>query len=187
MREDPLAPENAESVGLILSELERVERHVRDLLRFARREEYAKLPVDLGDLARDAIEPFAPRLAAADVAVTIDATPGVIVRGDREKLRQVLVNLVENALDALGDVAERRLAVSVARTNGAATLRVTDTGPGIPHEALARVFEPFFSTKATGTGLGLAIVRRIIDAHGGRISAESAPRRGATFRIDFPS
>jgi signal transduction histidine kinase len=187
MERDPTAPENVESASLILSELERVERHVRDLLRFARREEYASDPVDLGDLARDALGPFVPRLAAAEVAVAVAATPGIVVRGDREKLRQVLVNLVENALDALGDVPERRLDLAVERNGDRATLRVTDSGRGIPSDALPRVFEPFFSTKETGTGLGLAIVRRIIDAHGGRITAEPGLPRGTTFRVDLPA
>ena len=96
------------------------------------------------------------------------------------------MNLIENALDALAETsAERRLEVAVTRRDGRGVLHVRDTGPGIPPDALARVFEPFFSKKANGTGLGLAIARRTVEAFGGRIVAES-DRSGASFRVDLP-
>ena len=183
---DPTAPENTEHAGLILGELERVERQVRELLRFARREDYRLEPVDLGEVAAHALQPARPRLDAARVAVALEVAPGVVVRADREHLRQVVVNLIENALDALAETsAERRLEVAVTRRDGRGVLHVRDTGPGIPPDALARVFEPFFSKKANGTGLGLAIARRTVEAFGGRIVAES-DRSGASFRVDLP-
>ena len=185
---DPTAPENREHAQLILEELERVERQVRALLQFARREEYRLEPVVLGSFVEHLLAPLRPRLDAARVELRTDLAHGVTAHVDREKLRQAVVNLVENALDALAaSDGERRLAVEVASTNGTATLRVRDSGPGVADDALPHLFEPFFSLKASGTGLGLAIARRTVEAHGGRITAERATPHGMCFRIDLPS
>jgi signal transduction histidine kinase len=183
---DPTAPLNAEHAGLILAELERVERQVAALLRFARREEFRFEPTDLGDLVRTTVEQYRPRLAAAGVEVALDLPRDVTPLADREKLRQVLVNLIENAIDALASVPHRRLALAVGRVDGCATLSVRDSGPGVPAEVLPRLFEPFFSLKAGGTGLGLAIVKRTIEAHGGRIEAGSGLGEGLGFRVALP-
>ena len=184
---DPTAPENTEHAALILNELERVERQVRSLLHFARREEYRFEPLDLGALVESTLGAFAPRFAALGVRLDATVAAGVVVRGDREKLRQVLVNLLENALDALALGDERRIAAVVSTTNGTASVTVADSGPGIPPDALRHLFEPFFTLKPNGTGLGLAIARRTIEAHGGRIDVAPATPRGTTFRLDLPT
>ncbi len=169
---------------LILEELERVERRVGELLRFARREELRFEPVDLGELARATLDALRPRLDAAGIAAALEASPGVIARADRDKLRQVLVNLLENARDALAtSPSPRRVTIAVRNGEGVATLSVTDNGPGVPAEVLSRLFEPFFSTKQTGTGLGLAIARHAVEAHGGAIVAAPAEGAGLTFRV----
>jgi signal transduction histidine kinase len=184
---EPDSPLNAEHAHLILTELERVERQIAALLRFARREEFRFEPVDVGELVRTTLGQLHPRLESAGIELALDAAGSVTTRADREKVRQVLINLVENAIDALGDAAgDRRLAIAVGRENGAAVIRVEDTGPGIPADALPRLFEPFFSLKTKGTGLGLAIAKRTIEAHGGTIDAASAPGGGATFRLELP-
>jgi signal transduction histidine kinase len=171
---------------VILAELERVERQTASLLRFARREEPRLEPFDLGQLVRTTVEDLRPRLEAAGIGVAVDAPDGVLARADREKLRQVLINLVENAIDALGSTAgTRRVDLAVAGVNGSATIQVRDSGPGVPPDALPRLFEPFFSLKEHGTGLGLAIARRTIEAHGGTIDATSTPE-GMTFRVSLP-
>jgi len=172
---------------LILEELDRVERQMGDLLRFARREELRFEPVDLGDLARATLDALRPRLDAAGIAAALEASPGVVARADRDKLRQVLVNLLENARDALAtSPSPRRVAVAVRNGEGVATLSVTDNGPGVPADTLSRLFEPFFSTKQTGTGLGLAIARHAVEAHGGAIVAAPAEGAGLTFRVTLP-
>ncbi len=169
---------------LILEELDRVERQMGDLLRFARREELRFEPVDLGELARATLDALRPRLDAAGIAAALEASPGVIARADRDKLRQVLVNLLENARDALAtSPSPRRVTIAVRNGEGVATLSVTDNGPGVPAEVLSRLFEPFFSTKQTGTGLGLAIARHAVEAHGGAIVAAPAEGAGLTFRV----
>jgi signal transduction histidine kinase len=98
----------------------------------------------------------------------------------------VLINLIENARDALAGAATKRLRVGVGREDGRVVLTVADSGPGIAPDALGQVFEPFFSTKPSGTGLGLAIAKRTIDAHGGGIEATSTLGEGATFRVSLP-
>jgi signal transduction histidine kinase len=184
---DPMSPANTEAAQLILGELERVERQVAALLRFSRREEYRFAPVDLGGLARGTVAALHPRLDAAGIELALDVAEGITARADAEKLRQVLVNLIDNAIDALGDVpAPRRLAVVVGGVNGTAMLRLTDSGAGVPADALPHLFEPFFSRKEKGTGLGLAIARRTVDAHGGRIEATCEAGHGMTFRIELP-
>ena len=157
------------------------------LLRFAHREEPAFASLDLGALARETLAALGPRLEATGVRVVLDAGTAVTARADRERLRQVLINLIENACDAMaaGASATRALTVTVANGGGAGVVRVADSGPGVPAEALAHLFEPFYSTKPHGTGLGLAIARRTVEAHGGRLTAHPAAT-GMVFEIELP-
>jgi len=184
---DPGSAANAEPAQLIVAELERVERRLRDLLRFARREEFSFTTVDLATLARDVLESFGPRLEAAGIALDLDLADGTAADADEDKMRQVLGNLVENAIDALADAPNgRRLTLAVKAIDASATIRVADNGPGVAPDALSHLFEPFFSQKANGTGLGLAIAKRTVDAHGGRIVATTGPGTGLTVRVDLP-
>ena len=184
----PVSPHNAEHAGLILTELERVERQVASLLRFARREDLRFERVDLGELARGTVESFRSRLEAAGIAVACLAPDGITARADREKLRQVLINLIENSIDALADQrGSRELRVVVGQSNGSATMQVSDNGPGVAADTVGRLFEPFFSLKPHGTGLGLAIARRTVEEHGGRIDVASARGTGMTFAIELPT
>jgi signal transduction histidine kinase len=177
---------DGEPARLILAELERVERQVAALLRFSRRDELRFEAVDLRELVGSTVDGFQSRLDAAGIAVALDAGATVVARADREKLRQVLINLIENAIDALAHAGDRRLAVSLATVNGSAVLRIADTGPGVDADALSRLFEPFFSQKEKGTGLGLAIVRRTVEAHGGRVTAAPGPDGGLAFDVTLP-
>ena len=186
LADEPGFPFRDEQV-LILTELERVERQVAALLRFARREEIHLAAVDLGDLVETTLADLHRRLESEGIAVDLEVRPGVRAWVDREKIRQVLINLIENAIDALTESgAKRRLAVGIGVRNGSGTLRVEDSGPGVCAADLPRIFEPFFSGKEKGTGLGLAIVRRTIEAHGGRIEARSEPGRGLRLDIELP-
>ena len=178
---------DTDAAHVIVEELDRVEERVAALLRFSRREEFRFGPVDLGALARAVLGPLGPRLEAARIHIELDAPDGIVARADGEKMRQVIVNLVENALEALREVDEpRSLVVVVSGENGTARLQVGDTGPGVPAEALPRLFEPFFSLKPTGTGLGLAIAKRTIDAHGGWITATGSSGGGLRVEVELP-
>jgi signal transduction histidine kinase len=159
---------------------------VAALLRFARRDEFQFAPLDLDALVRQTAAELEPRAEAAGIALAVRTPGAVVVRGDREKLRQVLVNLCENSIDALrARKGERHIELSVAKDNGNAALSVADNGPGVDPDSLPRIFEAFYSGKEHGTGLGLAIVKRIVDAHGGNVRA-STEGGGMTLRVDLP-
>jgi signal transduction histidine kinase len=111
------------------------------------------------------------------------------VQGDCVQVQQVVLNLVLNAVEAMGSVeaGARNLVISTDQTKtGGALVAVRDSGPGIDLEHLERVFDAFYTTKSRGTGMGLSICRSIIDAHGGRLWAESNDPRGAVFQFTLP-
>jgi two-component system sensor kinase FixL len=113
-----------------------------------------------------------------------------VVEVDSAQIRQVLVNLLRNAIEAMADGAapgDTRVTISTGlRPDGAVEFAISDTGPGLSPEAREQLFQPFFTTKANGMGLGLSVCRRLIEAHGGTIEANSPPGAGATFRFQLP-
>jgi signal transduction histidine kinase len=190
MGEDPASGENVEYAKVALDELDRVERSVAHLLRYARDEDIRMSEVELSSVVESAIDTFRDRARAHDVEIVTELDTRSRLRGDSEKLRRVLINLVGNALDALegAGVAKPRIEVMVGE-NLASTecwVRVRDNGPGIDPESLAKIFSPFYTSKQTGTGLGLALSKKVVDAHGGSIEATSSPGAGAEFTITIP-
>ena len=123
------------------------------------------------------------------VSVETRLADGVLpVQGDRVQLQQVLLNLILNAVEAMGSVeAEtRELLVSTEHDHTGVLVAVRDSGPGIDQTHLERVFEAFYTTKSSGTGMGLSICRNIIDAHGGKLWAAANEPRGAVFQFTMP-
>jgi two-component system, OmpR family, phosphate regulon sensor histidine kinase PhoR len=178
----------------IQDEVERMIRLVEDLLELARSESgtvrLRRERFDLGDVATSTVNTFAQRADALGIELELEAPDPVFVDADRGSLRQVAVNLVDNALrntPATGSVV-----VEVRREGDAAILAVRDTGVGIPFVDLPRVFERFYvvdrsrSREHTGTGLGLAIAKHLVEAHGGALTAESVYGSGATFTVRLP-
>jgi signal transduction histidine kinase len=177
----------------IVEDIRKDDRRASDVIRrlrtLLRKRELETEPLDVNHVATETMAVVAPDAASRGVQVDLDlpATPS-IVSGDRVHLQQALLNLVLNGMEAMSDVPpdRRRLVVRAARHNGSVDVSVTDSGPGIPHDVAPHIFEPFFTTKGEGMGMGLSIVRSIIEAHDGRIAAETNPQGGATFRFSLP-
>lgn len=177
-----------EAHTIIVEELERVERHVADLLRFSRRDELDRQPVDLASLVDETVTRLRSRLESGDIQVQVSGPRELVVSADREKIRHVLINLIENAADALStNGSDSRISVALEEDPTHSRFRVSDNGPGIPEPALEEIFEPFVSSKAKGTGLGLAIVKRTIEAHGGHIHAHRNDGPGVSFVVELPA
>lgn len=182
----------ARLMGRIEGESQRMGQLVEDLLMLARLDQHRPLalaPVDLRVLAEDAVHDA--QALRPDRSITLDSAGPVVVRGDEARLRQVLGNLVGNALAHAP--APAPVAVRVAARSGQAVLEVRDGGPGMSPEVAGRVFERFFRSDASrtrasgGSGLGLAIVSSLVAAHHGRVELDTAPGRGATFRVLLPT
>ena len=126
-------------------------------------------------MLEDVLRPYQAGLPPR-VGLTLDldgATPPV--RADRRLLERALVNLIENALQAVGEAGEIRVSLRARDEGRRVEIEVRDSGPGVAPEARDRIFEPFFSTKTSGSGLGLALVKKIAEDHGGGVRLESAP------------
>jgi signal transduction histidine kinase len=138
-------------------------------------------------MLREVVEVLEPAARSAHVAIEFGYTPDAPeVRIDPELLRQAFMNLGVNAIQAMQAGGGGRLRVSGRRDRADLLVEFRDDGPGMDEETRAKVFEPFYTTKATGTGLGLAIVRQAVEAHGGSVSVESRPGEGAAFAIRIP-
>lgn len=187
--EDPAAPEVPEFAKVAVEELDRVERSIAHLLRYAREEGMEPRDVRLPEVVDSALESLRDRLGGVELRRHDDAP--VTLRADPEQLRRVVINLVGNALEALSAAAtpgprvELVSGANLARTEG--WLRVRDNGPGVPAEARERIFAPFHTTKSTGSGLGLAIARKLVEAHGGTLEALSPTGAGAEFVVTLPA
>jgi len=190
MGEDPNAAENVNYAQVALGELERVERSIAHLLKFAREEELQLAETRLDEIATSALATLRDRIRDLGVRVETDYSGAGSLVGDAEQLRRVVINLAANALDALRDAKtpapSLRVSVGENLAGTDAWLRIHDNGPGIPAEHLPRLFDPFFTSKDGGTGLGLALAKKIIDAHGGTLDAASEPGRGAEFVLTLP-
>jgi signal transduction histidine kinase len=184
------APEAVkEHVKLMRDAINAAQYVVRGLLTFGRQMPLQKTPVDLAELTERVLGLTFGELHVAEVKVRKDiATELPPVWADANQLQQVLVNLVNNAKQAMAEVdGERTLRFSVHRVGDERVrIEVQDTGPGIPPETLPKVFDPFVTTKSDGTGLGLSISYGIIREHGGTLTVESVFGHGATFTIELP-
>ncbi len=190
MGEDPGSRENVEYAKVALEELDRVERSISHLLRYAREEEVTLKAMTLTDAMDAALETLRDRIQKARVEIKREYDSAGELDGDADKIRRVFINLVANAIDALEEhaVPDPRIEVSVGENLAGSEVwaRVRDNGPGMDTETQEKVFQPFFTSKRGGTGLGLAITRKLVEAHGGNIALESAPGQGAVFEISFP-
>ena len=170
--------QNAEELfSFIPEEINRLNRLVENFLQFSRRKELSPKPHSVNKLIRETVEPL------NDQRITLkfsDHLPDVPI--DPDAFKQILLNLIQNALDAIAADGKVNILTSRNRSRNV-VVEITDNGKGIPPEQLALVFEPFYSTKAQGSGLGLAITRQLVEQMGGEIRIESQPGKGTTVRI----
>jgi signal transduction histidine kinase len=193
-------PAAADLVRKISSGVKGLNVLVGDMLAFTRDLQMERRDEDLGEIVLSALELAAPTLLEQEVKVRVHGSvKGKSVHVDRRLLERVLLNLVLNGAEAIGETQTTNgkphngdgpggridIRAAVHGTPARTEILIEDNGPGIPSENLERIFDPFFTTKHTGTGLGLAIVHRIIEAHGGQITATNkpAPNHGARFRM----
>jgi signal transduction histidine kinase len=190
MGETPRAQENVDYARVALEELQRVERSVSHLLRFAREEEGDMVEVRMADVVESTLESFRDRAQRSGIVLehSIDCDGAMI--GNAEQLRRVLINLVGNAIDALDESGSPAPRIHIHMGENLAGsevwVQIKDNGPGIDRDSLAKMWSPFYTSKANGTGLGLAICKKLVDAHGGTIEVSSEPGAGAGFLLTFP-
>ena len=181
-----------EDALVIGHEIQRLERIVQGFLLFARPAAPKCLAVSADSLLARVQLLFGPRLEKTAIRFTVESVPDVWVRVDPHQIEQVLINLIQNAVESLageGAITLRVRTSSARLANRACPvviLEVSDTGKGILPEVQKRMFDPFYTTKEEGTGLGLAIAARIVERHGGALECRSEVNRGTTFAILLP-
>lgn len=184
LRTSEIGPEDKELCDIVLREAGRLEDLVSDMVDLARPRPPQLAETDVAQVVRDVVE-LAVRSGRAhgDVGVRrVGADEPILVRADAAQLRQLVWNLVRNAVQASSPGCEVRVILSAL---GRVTLEVQDDGQGIDEEAQGRLFDVFFTTRSQGTGLGLAVVKRIADDHGFAIKVNSGPGLGAVFLLDL--
>ena len=197
------APPNAralvdECTGAIITEVEALKGLVDEFAQFARMRGPKLVPADLNTLAADTVRLYRGVLQQGAVELTHELQSALPqVRMDPEQMRQVIINLVDNAIDALGgakagarpngDRPHIQMTTSHEKGSGVVRLTVRDNGPGVPAVDREKLFLPYYSTKGRGSGLGLAIVRRIITEHGGTVDVTDADPQGTVFTVDLPT
>ena len=181
----PGSPE-FEGAAMIQGEIERVNRIVEDILFVARPLQLNLAPENLLAVVESVVQRSQAQLKAGRTAAVIRCGQDLpLLPLDRQRLEQVLTNLVTNAVQAMPGGGRLNIDINTAEKNNV-VLVITDTGPGISADVQRRIFEPFFTTKTKGTGLGLAVARRIVEEHGGAIRVESEEGRGTSFFIELP-
>ncbi|HYG23914.1 MAG TPA: ATP-binding protein [Verrucomicrobiae bacterium] len=181
-----------EDLEVIRNEIDRLERIVSEFLQFARPAEPNLEVVSIEKLLRETLQLLESELRRRSVEIRLVPIEGGWVKADADKIKQVLINLVQNGAESIehGGIVTLAARTDSRVLGGAfkpvAIIEVSDNGSGIAPETQKRLFDPFFTTKEEGTGLGLAIAARIVEKHGGVIEYETAPNRGTTFSIILP-
>ena len=192
LKKAPPGSQDRADLDLVSGEITRLEHIVRSFLQFARPGEPQLVTMLADQPLRQVQSLLAPQLAKVNVRLILETSPPAHIRIDPEQIEQVLINLVQNAAEAIGHdgtitLRARRDTRSLAgKATDVVVLEVSDTGPGIPPEVEKRLFDPFFTTKRGGTGLGLSIGARIVEQHGGAVQCQTQPKRGTTFAIVLP-
>lgn len=186
-----LPPDTSEwsCADLIVREVLRLESVLSEILHYSKRPTICYTCCNLNDIVKESLAVVAPQIEEKEIeATTRYSRKKLGLQGDCQQLKQVFINLLLNSLDAMDKGGKLAVVVAPDRLDGkeAVCVRIADTGGGIPVEALANIFTPFYTTKENGTGLGLPIANRIITNHGGKIQLFNKPGFGAEFKILLP-
>ncbi|HUT37557.1 MAG TPA: ATP-binding protein [Planctomycetota bacterium] len=177
---------NREHCRTVLESIERLKRLSRELLTFGRPEPRQVEPVDINELVRRTVALCRHDPDTRGIEVREDYAADLpLVPGDRERLAEVVLNILRNAYRAVCK-GGGEIALTTRSAGSVVAIAIRNTGSPIPPEVQARLFTPFFSTERQGTGLGLAISQQVVRAHGGRILVDSGPERGTTFTVELP-
>ena len=182
---DSRRPVDRELLTVAEQDVQRIRRIVSRLLDFARPGSGEMVPVDVPELISEVLRLVEPQLAREQVVVSKQIEPTRPVRANEDQLKQVILNLILNAQQAMPGGG--RLTIAVSQQGEEMHIQFTDTGVGISESDLGRIFDPFFSTKPDGSGLGLSVSYGIIEGHGGRIEVSSTVGQGTTFVVILPT
>jgi signal transduction histidine kinase len=192
LRRDPSIDDQKKAVlGEVLSQVERMDKAVRNLLAFARLPEPKMTPVNINELIDKVLDFLASQFAENAIKAERKLSPGLPwLMLDPDLIQQALINIALNAIQAMPEGGKLSVETRSIKPDdgspGSVEVSFADTGMGIAGANLNRIFNPFFTTRQQGTGLGLSITQRIIEQHGGDIAVVSAPAKGAIFTIVFP-
>ena len=183
-------------IGALRRETDRLRGILQDFLDYAGQLRLERRPTDVSAVAAELVDFLIPEAERAGVRLRLEAPRPAVADVDVRLLKQALLNLLLNAIHAVGnqdkaapkgEVVLRTARVQTPKQEPRIEIHVADTGPGITPENLKKVFDPYFTTKSGGTGLGLPTARRYIEEHGGALTVESAPGNGADFVITLPA
>jgi PAS domain S-box-containing protein len=176
----------ARSLEVLAREIRRLDRLVEDFRRFSRPEDLEVRPLDVRDLVSEVAELVRPEAETQGIEMRLDLPENPLqIDGDPERLRQALLNVFRNAQQAM-PAGGRLTAEAAVEPPVFARITVTDTGPGIERDDLEKIFQLYYSTKADGSGVGLFMVHRIVQEHGGMVSASSKPGEGTAITFHLP-
>jgi len=180
------SPDLAPLSGRLMSGVKQLGAMTANLLALSRRPLVDLEPIDLGRIVAESLEGIALSLRGTSIALRrrLDTTAKAMILGEETRLRQALLNLLLNAVQAMGE--RGTLTVGLVERDGRIELVVRDTGVGMDRATLARATESFFTTRPNGTGLGLAVVREVAELHGAELGITSRPGRGTAVRLGFP-
>ena len=176
-----------ETTGLLIQEVERMNRTISELLSFARPASLDLQQVDVQELLSETLELVAADMASEHIHTSLHCERNLPpVSADRDRLSQVFINIMLNGVQAMEHGGTLEITARKSGSGKRIKLQFRDSGKGIQPEQLSQVFFPYFTTKKEGTGIGLAISQKIIVDHGGSIRVESEPGRGTTVFVDLP-
>jgi len=170
-------------------EVLRLEGILSEILLFSKKTTICYTKCNIADIVQESLAVVTPPLEEKRITVTTKfPRQKLLLLGDGQQLKQVFINIILNALDAMGEGGKLAIQISATDLDGkeAVSVKIADTGGGIPLEQLNSIFTPFFTTKESGTGLGLPIANRIITNHGGKIQITNNPGLGVEFRVVLP-